>query len=189
MHWYPHHVGDYKQATSQLSILEDGAYRRILDAYYSTDANVDANALRLHRVCSAVSDAEKEAVDYVVATFFEVRDGKLYQERAHEEIGKWLSKSKKASKAAIERWSKIHANADATAHANADANGDANHQPSTDNHQPSKKDIPQVASDIADALLVSIKTWKPDFKNPSKATLNKWAADIDRAMRIDGGGE
>ena len=49
-----------------------------------------------------------------------------------------------------------------------------------------KKDTPQVASDIADALLASIKTWKPDFKNPSKATLNKWAADIDRAMRIDG---
>ncbi len=142
MNWYPHHIGDYKRDTGHLSMLEDGAYRRLLDTYYGTNANAYANAERLHRVCSAVTDEEKAAVDYVVATFFEIKDGKLHQERADTEIRKWLSKSAKASANARKKWSqmpdardaKADANADANADASADAKAYASHQPSTINH-------------------------------------------------------
>jgi hypothetical protein len=34
MRFYPFHVGDYLSHTRHLSLLEDLAYRRMLDAYY-----------------------------------------------------------------------------------------------------------------------------------------------------------
>ena len=33
MHYYPHHIGDYKSATAHLSNEEDLAYRRLLEMY------------------------------------------------------------------------------------------------------------------------------------------------------------
>jgi len=38
MHYYPHHIGDYKSATAHLNNEEDLAYRRLLEMYYDTEA-------------------------------------------------------------------------------------------------------------------------------------------------------
>ena len=38
MHYYPHHIGDYKSATAHLTNEEDLAYRRLLEMYYDTEA-------------------------------------------------------------------------------------------------------------------------------------------------------
>jgi len=40
MHYYPHHIGDYKSATAHLSNEEDLAYRRLLEMYYDTEAMI-----------------------------------------------------------------------------------------------------------------------------------------------------
>jgi uncharacterized protein YdaU (DUF1376 family) len=40
MHYYPHHIGDYKSATAHLSNEEDLAYRRLLEMYYDTEGNI-----------------------------------------------------------------------------------------------------------------------------------------------------
>ena len=37
MFYYPHHIGDYRSATTHLSNEEDLAYRRLLDMYYDTE--------------------------------------------------------------------------------------------------------------------------------------------------------
>jgi uncharacterized protein YdaU (DUF1376 family) len=37
MHYYPHHIGDYKSATAHLTNEEDLAYRRLLEMYYDTE--------------------------------------------------------------------------------------------------------------------------------------------------------
>jgi len=52
-----------------------------------------------------------------------------------------------------------------------------------------QKQIPATAFALAESLLYSIKSWKPDFRNPTPSTLETWAADIDRAMRLDGRSE
>lgn len=38
MHYYPHHIGDYKSATAHLTNEEDLAYRRLLEMYYDTES-------------------------------------------------------------------------------------------------------------------------------------------------------
>ena len=37
VNYYPHHIGDYSKDTSHLTMLEDAAYRRMLDVYYATE--------------------------------------------------------------------------------------------------------------------------------------------------------
>lgn len=60
-HFYSWFPGDYMRDTAHLSMVEDAAYRRLLDAYYMAE-KVSANADVLLRVCRAVTDEEKAAV-------------------------------------------------------------------------------------------------------------------------------
>lgn len=86
MNYYEHHLGDYLRDTVHLSMVEDGAYRRLLDRYYSTEAGIPAD--QAHRVARARSREEKAAVDSVLAEFFTLSDGVWINGRSEEEIQK-----------------------------------------------------------------------------------------------------
>ncbi len=86
MNYYERHLGDYAKDTGHLSILEHGAYTLLLDRYYSTEAGIpETQAFRLAR---ARTPEEREAVDVVLAEFFELIDGVWVNRRAEEEIQK-----------------------------------------------------------------------------------------------------
>ena len=185
MQWYPHYPGDYMRDTAHLSMIEDGAYRRLLDHYYSSNANVDANASRMHLVCRAVSDDERAAVDYVVSKYFTVEDGLYHHERADKEIEKAKIKSKKASTSANKRWGKRNANADANALRTDMLSTSTSTSTSRTTTKAKKRETPQLAYEIAAELLSSIHSWKPDFKKPTESQFETWAADCDKAIRLD----
>lgn len=86
MNYYERHLGDYAKDTGHLSILEHGAYTLLLDRYYSTEAGIpETQAFRLAR---ARTPEEREAVEVVLAEFFELIDGVWINRRAEEEIQK-----------------------------------------------------------------------------------------------------
>lgn len=85
MNYYPHHLGDYAKDTGHLSLLEHGAYRLLLDRYYSTEKPLPRDE-SLYRTCRARSKPEREAVDAVLREFFEERDDAYFQSRAEREI-------------------------------------------------------------------------------------------------------
>lgn len=87
MNFYPHHIGDYLTATAHLSWLEDCAYRRLLDVYYSREKPIpdDAAAVRLVR---ASSKDEREAVKTVLHEFFNLTETGWVHNRCEEEIEK-----------------------------------------------------------------------------------------------------
>lgn len=70
MNYYEHHLGDYVRDTAHLSMLEDGAYRRLLDAYYIREAPLPLTPRDVHRLTRAQSKQEREAVDTVLREFF-----------------------------------------------------------------------------------------------------------------------
>jgi uncharacterized protein YdaU (DUF1376 family) len=43
VNFYPHHIGDYRSATTHLSNDEDLAYRRLLEMYYDTEQPIPAD--------------------------------------------------------------------------------------------------------------------------------------------------
>ena len=130
MNWYPHYPGDYARDTGKLTMMEHGAYRILLDHYYSLKGDVDANTRRLNRMVGAIEDDEKNALQFVVDQFFTVEDGKLRHKRADDELAKALKKSEKAAESARRRWGAQGCERNANAYANADANALQTHMPS-----------------------------------------------------------
>jgi uncharacterized protein YdaU (DUF1376 family) len=86
LNYYEHHLGDYLRDTAHLSMLEDAAYRRLLDRIYSTEQGVPVD--QAYRVVRARTKEEQAAVDVVLAEFFTVEDGLYVQARAMAEIAK-----------------------------------------------------------------------------------------------------
>lgn len=83
---YQFHPSDYLRDTVGLTLLEHGAYRLLLDHYYSTCGILPVEKPRLYRICGAHDDVEKSAVDAVLDKFFPNKNGKLTNKRADEEI-------------------------------------------------------------------------------------------------------
>ncbi len=71
MNYYEHHLGDYLRDTAHLSMLEDGAYRRLLDAYYIKELPIPAALKEAYRLVRGVSKPERDAVQAVLREFFE----------------------------------------------------------------------------------------------------------------------
>ena len=70
MNYYPHHIGDYARDTAHLSMLEDAAYRRMMDLYYATEQPLPGDKVALYRFLRARSKEERRAVDVVLQEFF-----------------------------------------------------------------------------------------------------------------------
>lgn len=88
MNFYPHHIGDYITATAHLTMIEDGAYRRLMDLYYSTEKPLPGDRKALYRLARARTEEEQQAVDIVLAEFFiECSEGWSHS-RCEEEIEK-----------------------------------------------------------------------------------------------------
>jgi len=86
MFHYPKHVGDYIADTIGLSMLEDGAYNRLMDQYYISEAPLPLDRTELYRLARAVSPIERKAVDYVIAKYFNEEPDGYHQNRIDIEI-------------------------------------------------------------------------------------------------------
>jgi uncharacterized protein YdaU (DUF1376 family) len=97
MHYYQFNIGDYASHTRHLSIVEDIAYRRLLDLYYLHErplGNCSVNVARL----IGMSEYSQE-VETVLMEFFEHVDGGYINGRADKEIAHYHSKIEQASRA------------------------------------------------------------------------------------------
>jgi uncharacterized protein YdaU (DUF1376 family) len=94
MNYYEHHLGDYAKDTVHLTMTEHGAYRLLLDRYYSTEQGIPKD--KAHRVAQARTKDEKAAVDAVLEEFFTLADGIYRHARCDSEIEKAQVKIKAA---------------------------------------------------------------------------------------------
>src|SRR5215472_11450737 len=96
--WYAHYPGDYGRDTAHLSLAQHGAYRLLLDHYYSTGAALPCDAKAVQRICRAFEPSEIEAVVYVLAHFFESQADGYHNPRADLELAKQAEKREERSK-------------------------------------------------------------------------------------------
>lgn len=99
MHYYQHHVGDYRRDTSSLSLVEHGAYLCLMAEYYVTERPLPSDLATLYRICRAVSKQERDAVAAVVEKFFQPDGAVLKHKRIEAEIEDYRKKAESASKA------------------------------------------------------------------------------------------
>ena len=145
VNYYPHHIGDYMAATSHLSLLEHGVYRRLMDVCYESERPLPADRDRIYRRIGAVKKAEQRAVDRVLDEFFERTPEGYSNARILREIFKFCEKSNKNSISARSRWmnsadkksNEINDDADANALRNAcERNANQEPKPITNNQEP-----------------------------------------------------
>lgn len=70
MNFYKHFIGDYARDTGDLSLLEHGAYRLMLDHFYGTSRPLPENKKALYRLLRAENDTDRKAVDAVSLRFW-----------------------------------------------------------------------------------------------------------------------
>lgn len=86
MNYYEHHLGDYIRDTAHLSMLEDGAYRRLLSVYYVREMPLPAEHRECFKLARCTSTAERKAVQAVLEEFFTCEQDGYHQKRADEVI-------------------------------------------------------------------------------------------------------
>lgn len=101
MYYYKKNIGDYYKKTGRLSMLEHGAYTLLIDACYDRE--------RFPTLEEALdwtwarTDAEIEAVKFVLSKFFELNDGIYTQSRISDELMNYHALSEKNSRIAKQR--------------------------------------------------------------------------------------
>jgi uncharacterized protein YdaU (DUF1376 family) len=97
MHYYQFNIGDYKSHTNHLDLLEDLAYRRLLDLYYLHERPLNSGITAVARQIG-MRDHETE-VKTVLEEFFDLTDDGWINQRADKEIKHFHSKIDQASRA------------------------------------------------------------------------------------------
>lgn len=87
MNFFKLYIGDYQRDTALLSIAEHGAYLLMLQHYYATEQPLPTGKT-LYRMLRAQDKEEQDAIDSVVAKFWEASEGGLVNRRAMEELEK-----------------------------------------------------------------------------------------------------
>ena len=107
MHHYPFHVGDYKAHSAHLDLLEDLAYRRMLDFVYLNEMPLPESIEEIARLICMRSNYD--CITVVLREFFYRTDcGGWMNKRAALEISKYHEKSDKAKASIAARWDKVN---------------------------------------------------------------------------------
>ena len=133
MYYYQFNIGDYASHTQRLSLLEDLAYRRLLDEYYLHERPLNTGLTSVARQIG-MRDYENE-VQFVLESFFRLTDDGWINVRADKEIAHFKGKieqASKAGKASAER---------RLSGRSTDVQPTNNQQPITNNHKPVKNTV------------------------------------------------
>mgnify|MGYP003641088289 CR=1 FL=1 len=97
MHYYTWNIGDYSSHASHLNIVEDCAYRRLLDRYYLSEEPIPSD---VSVACRLIGMREHQAeVEIVLKEFFTQTESGWVNKRAEQEIAHFKGKINQASRA------------------------------------------------------------------------------------------
>jgi len=102
MHYFQFHIGDYKSHTHHLSLIEDLAFRRLLDHYY-----LHEHPIKQRDIARQIGMREHEQdVLTVLNEFFVSTESGFINPRADEEIAKYRKFIEDGKRGAAKRWLK-----------------------------------------------------------------------------------
>jgi uncharacterized protein YdaU (DUF1376 family) len=157
MNFYPFHIGDYASHTRHLSLIEDLAYRRLIDAYYLAEKPFVGECAIVARNIGMREYLDE--VQYILATFFEETPNGWINKRCDDEIVKYRAKAdsaRNANRIKLEKKSGLISEPLQTL--------TNNQEPITINHKPIKNITPPSGVDVSlweDYLKVRKSAKKP----------------------------
>lgn len=130
-------------------MLEDAAYRRMLDLYYAAEKPLPINRQGIYRLVRARSKTEQLAVDVVLGEFFTESEQGWRNARADAEIAKAQEKSQSARESAGKRWQSngnakaMRTHSEGNAGVECEGNAPNNQKPITNNQEPKRVEKPR----------------------------------------------
>jgi len=164
MYYYQFNIGDYASHTQRLSLLEDLAYRRLLDEYYLHERPLNSGLTSVARQIG-MRDHEAE-VKFVLELFFKLTEDGWANARADKEIAHFKGKIEQASKAG-------RASAERRLNGRStDVQPTNNQQPITNNHKP-------IKNTVAPPVGVTDSVWQDwlSLRKTKKAAVTQTAID------------
>jgi uncharacterized protein YdaU (DUF1376 family) len=157
MHYYQFHIGDYKSHTHHLSLIEDIAYRRLLDHYYLHEEPIKQREIARQ---IGMRDYEQDVLS-VLDEFFVSTENGYISPRADKEIEHFHSKVEQATRAgkasAEQRLNRRTTDVQQESNARStDVQPTNNHKPITINHKPERE---KKATVVACPLTVEQQVW------------------------------
>ena len=143
MHYYQFHIGDYKSHTHHLSLLEDLAYRRLLDFYFLHEQPIK------HRDIArqiGMRDHEEDVMTVLNEFFLSTPEG-FVNPRADKEIKQYKEFAEAGKRGAAKRWG-TPPHGEAISPPNATPIATNNHKPITNNQDKKNKRGSRLALDF-----------------------------------------
>ena len=97
MHYYSFNIGDYASHTRNLSLLEDLAYRRLLDEYYLHEHPLNVSVTAVARQIGMRE--HEDCIKFILDSFFILTESGWINTRADREIEHFKGKIAQASNA------------------------------------------------------------------------------------------
>ena len=174
MHYYQFNIKDYKSHTDHLSLIEDLAYRRMIDWCYLHEKPLPEQVEEIAK--RILMRTHSDSIANVLSEFFNLSPEGWENKTVLENIGAFQAKAEKCSKSAKVRWNKVKKDTDIMrTHSEGNANavsenkkGNANNKPLTTNHKPLTTNQLKDLSAKADDTEAS-----HDIFDFWKATMNK----------------
>jgi len=154
MHYFPFHIGDYKSHTHHLNMIEDLAYRRLLDHYYLHEVPIKQREIARQ---IGMRDNEQEVLS-VLDEFFVSTDEGFINPKADKIIANYHEMVAAGKRGAAKRWltpPDSHPNAHPNALPNATPIATINHKPKPSN----------TATSVAPPEGVSEEVWQEFIKH------------------------
>jgi uncharacterized protein YdaU (DUF1376 family) len=96
MNYYPHHIGDFRSGTFNMTRLERWIYRDMLEIYYDTEAPLPVNVDALCKGMGVRTPEEKAIVADILSYKFELTGAGYIHARCDQEIVSYHAKAETA---------------------------------------------------------------------------------------------
>lgn len=196
MNFYPHHIGDFNNATRHLTRIERSVYRDLIDLYYDSEEPLPLDVGQLCRLIIARDVEERAAVDQVLNEFFTKTDGGWSHARCDQEIEKYRgiveakSAAGKAS-AAARASKKNHASNNSSTGVQHPLNGcSTNQEPLTSNQEEQEQKALVPSADGTSAYSAEFEEFWAEYPkreggNSKKGAFKAWNARLRSGVKAE----
>lgn len=96
MNYYPHHIGDFRSGTFNMTREERWVYRDMIDVYYDMEGPFPDSLAEICKLLGVRRDEDKEVVADILVLKFELRETGYHNDRCDKEIAAYKAKAEVA---------------------------------------------------------------------------------------------
>lgn len=177
MNFYSFHIGDYASHTRHLTLIEDLAYRRMIDLYYTAESPLPLDAEKVARLIGMRD--HMQAVSEVLSDFFVKSEDGHTNSRCDKEIDLYHKKADRAKSANKARWAPDKSDPDVKSDLKSENDQIAtkNQEPLTTNQKPLKEKakapppaLPDLFDGVSPQVVADFKALRKSKKLPITQT-------------------